>query len=176
MYVKAFKQLLPRAQIFFDGDRQLDEAIESLTAELERFENSTSDLCEEIPGNLVTFLDRWASLLFRKSDYQGFGKEELNQSVILKLGKSEGCNVHAIEKQANRVSRNKIKVLDELLTIKFFGLEMSVKDQFSSESFCNSPLVSFNREENLISQMKYIVHAHIEDLYFDSKGTNYAQD
>lgn len=176
MYNKAFKQLLPRAQIFFDGDKQLDEVIQSLTAEFERFENSTSDLCEEIPGDLFAFLDRWATFLFRKSDYQGFGKEELNQVVILKLGKSEGCDATAIEKQANRVSKNKIRVLDELLTIKFLGLDMSIKDQFSSESVCNTPLISFNREENLIRQMKYIVHAHIEDLYFDSKGTNYAQN
>lgn len=176
MYTKAFKQLLPRSPIFYDGDKKLDDVIQSLTTELERFENSTSDLCEEIPGNLFSFLDRWASLLLRKSDYQGFGKEELNQAVILKLGKSEGCDVYAIEKQANRVSKNKIRISEGLLTIKFFGLEMSIKDQFSSDSYCNSPMISFNREENLIKQMKYIVHAHIEDLYFDSKGINYAQD
>ena len=176
MYTKAFKQLLPRARIFFDGDRQLDEAIQSLTAELERFEHSTSDLCKEIPGNLVAFLERWSSLLFSKSDYQGFSKKELNQAVTLKLGKSKGCDAKAIERQANRVSKNKIKVLDELLIIKFFGLEMTIKDQFSSDSLCNSQLISFDREENLIKQMKYIVHAHIKTFYFDRKGTNYAQD
>jgi len=176
LLAKAFKQLLPRSSIFFEGDKDFEQAVESLTRQLELFERYSRSISNEIPGQLDVYLARWHAFLFRKQQESSLSSGNKNRSVALKLGQASGCTIQSLEKYANTVSINEVAVKEELLSIKFIGTELTLTDSYDSNSACDLPLRSFKREEGLIEHMKYILHAHLDRKYFDEEGKDYASN
>ena len=173
-FSSVFKALLPKGDIY-----QLESFtsfVEKLSKEFDRARDYTDATFSQVPGQITDekIIDAWEEFLGLSADK--LSNNDRQKRIKARLSEYGGGSLSYLKTIADRASDRDIEVKNSKLPMIFevIGIKLSPTKRITSRSAIRRPIRTFSREEEVISAVERVKHAHIDSRYYDRERTVYA--